>query len=158
MVKCHIVLPLLPYSFNPTVGVELAESAPAGGRRQWRCACDPSVHVCVGDPSVYVSVLVTSQCMFLCLWPCSACFCARQAMALPILQLWHRAVECPGLCSCSGQFDCHCTAGNGLGVWPQWLRKTEKQTNPQVLLFERLLDIYAKVWSFTCMDILELPS
>lgn len=66
MVNCHIVLPLLPYSFNPAVGVEPAESAPGGGRRQWRCACDPSVHVCVGDPSVYVSVLVTPQCMFLC--------------------------------------------------------------------------------------------
>lgn len=47
MVKCDIVLPLLPYSFNAPVGVELAESAPGGGRRQWHCACAP-------------------QCMFLC--------------------------------------------------------------------------------------------
>lgn len=102
MVKCHVVLLLLSYSFSPPGGVELAECAPGEGRRQWHCAYDPSVPVFVP---------VTPQCLSLCPWPLSACSCEPSVPMTPqclfLCQancvLAHPsavadAVECPELC------------------------------------------------------------
>lgn len=116
---------------------------------QHSCWCEswPSLLLAEGGDRGIVSVTsqclfvcVTPQCLFVCVIP-QCLFLCQAGCVLAHPTAVADAVECPELCSCSGQLGCHCSVGNCLGVWPQWVRKTEKQANPQVVSLERMLDI-----------------